>query len=341
MDNVFINLGDMVSIGQDSVSVFDSDNLISTTDALVGPQGPPGPAGPQGPQGPQGETGPAGPQGPRGFQGETGIQGPQGPQGETGPTGPQGIPGDGATIAIGSVQTVAPEYPATVSNSGTASSVILDFQIPQGVKGETGETGVAGPQGETGPQGPQGETGATGATGAQGPTGPQGPAGADGITPSITASASVSNTTGTPSCSVTKTGTDANPNFDFAFTNIKGADGQDAVITEVHTTPSSAESYYAWKYPDGKMICFGTKTMTLNISSTYQGAYYASFSAVSFADTFIDTPIVNASILQNSTLLGINYVSITSTNFTGYIWKVSASNGVTLQIKYTAYGHWK
>ena len=41
MDNVFINLSDMVSIGQDSVSVFDNDNVATTSDALVGPPGPP------------------------------------------------------------------------------------------------------------------------------------------------------------------------------------------------------------------------------------------------------------------------------------------------------------
>ena len=119
----------------------------------VGPQGIPGPRGfnglrgpqgvpgPVGPQGPAGATGPQGPQGPQGLTGATGAVGPQGPAGAIGPQGPQGE--TGATGAVG------PQGPA-------------------------GATGPQGPQGEIGPQGPQGETGATGATGA---TGPQGPAG--------------------------------------------------------------------------------------------------------------------------------------------------------------------
>lgn len=45
-------------------------------------------------------------------------------------------------------------------------------------------------------------------------------------TPVITASASVSDTVGTPAVTVTKTGTDEEPNFEFAFTNLKGERGE-------------------------------------------------------------------------------------------------------------------
>ena len=45
--------------------------------------------------------------------------------------------------------------------------------------------------------------------------------GTDGITPSITATASVDSNVGTPSVNVTKSGTDAQPNFAFAFSNLK------------------------------------------------------------------------------------------------------------------------
>lgn len=60
--------------------------------------------------------------------------------------------------------------------------------------------------------GAKGDTGATGATGA---------------TPSISATASVDSNTGTPSISVTKSGTDESPSFNFAFSNIKGESGAD------------------------------------------------------------------------------------------------------------------
>ena len=46
-----------------------------------------------------------------------------------------------------------------------------------------------------------------------------------GVTPSIAVTASVDNTTGTPSVNVTKTGTNEAPAFNFAFTGIKGSDG--------------------------------------------------------------------------------------------------------------------
>lgn len=62
----------------------------------------------------------------------------------------------------------------------------------------------------------KGETGATGATGA---------------TPNVTASASVDANTGTPAVTVTKTGTAENPNFAFAFQNLKGDAG--ATITPI------------------------------------------------------------------------------------------------------------
>lgn len=69
------------------------------------------------------------------------------------------------------------------------------------------------------------------AIGSVGPEGPAstvpGPKGEDGITPNVSVTASVDANVGTPSVTVSKSGTDANPSFDFAFHNLKGNSGQD------------------------------------------------------------------------------------------------------------------
>ena len=140
-------------------------SVIAGPRGPVGPQGIPGPRGFNGLRGPQGVPGPVGPQGPAGAtgpqgpQGETGATGAVGPQGPAGATGPQGPQGEtGATGAVG------PQGPAGAIG-------------PQGPQGETGATGAVGPQGPAGATGPQGPQGETGPQGPQGETGPQGPAG--------------------------------------------------------------------------------------------------------------------------------------------------------------------
>ena len=118
-------------------------------------------------------------------------------QGPTGPTGPAGA----ATITIGQTTTGAAGTNASVTNSGTAENVVLNFTIP---RGNTGDTGPIGPQGRQGPQGLQGNTGVAGETGPTGPTGPAGPPGTsavatfgskyDNATNNITLEANVSQT---------------------------------------------------------------------------------------------------------------------------------------------------
>ena len=78
-------------------------------------------------------------------------------------------------------------------------------------------------------QGPIGPKGDKGATGERGPQGIQGIQGATGATPIITASATVGNTTGTPTVQVVKGGTTTNPTFAFNFTNLKGAQGPQGI----------------------------------------------------------------------------------------------------------------
>lgn len=123
---------------------------------------------------------------------------------------------------------------------------------PQGEKGEKGDTGVQGPQGE---QGVQGEAGPAGEQGKQGVTftpsvgasdgkyfmkwsndgGLDNPStvywyngskGDAGVTPNITVTADVDNTSlAKPTVTVTKTGTDEAPAFNLSFVGLKGASG--------------------------------------------------------------------------------------------------------------------
>lgn len=79
-----------------------------------------------------------GDKGDTGAQGIQGVKGDKGDKGDTGAQGLQGIAGTAATIRIGSVYTGEPGTNASVSNSGTASNVVLNFTLPRGKDGVDG-----------------------------------------------------------------------------------------------------------------------------------------------------------------------------------------------------------
>ena len=83
---------------------------------------------------------------PKGDKGETGAQGVQGVQGK------DGAKGDAATIKIGTVTTGAPTSDATVSNVGTNTDAVFNFNIPRGEPGIQGEKGDTGENGKDGMQ---------------------------------------------------------------------------------------------------------------------------------------------------------------------------------------------
>ena len=101
-----------------------------------------------------------------------------------------GARGDAATIAVGTVTSVADGESATVTNSGTSQAAVFDFEIPRGPQGPQGiqgpaggpqgPQGIQGIQGEIGPQGGQGEIGPQGGQGVQGDAGDTGADGNDG-----------------------------------------------------------------------------------------------------------------------------------------------------------------
>jgi hypothetical protein len=68
--------------------------------------------------------------------------GPTGPQGNTGPTGPQG---SAATVTVGTVTSVAFGGTASVTNSGTSGSAVLDFVVVTGPQGAIGDLAATAP----------------------------------------------------------------------------------------------------------------------------------------------------------------------------------------------------
>ena len=128
-----------------SASVTNTGSSTAATLDFTIPAGAAGGAGPPGPTGPASTVA-----GPPGGSGPPGGAGPPGPGG---PPGGNGSPGSAGTIAIGTVNSVPNSSPAAVSNTGTTTAAVLDFNIPKGNDGAAGPPGPTGPDGPTGPQG--------------------------------------------------------------------------------------------------------------------------------------------------------------------------------------------
>lgn len=219
-----------------------------------------------------------------GLKGEQGEQGVQGIPGQDGTNGTDGVTPDiSATASITNTSGV-PSVTVTKTGTDEAPNFAFAFENLKGEQGIQGEQGVQGAPGQDGTypditatasvdqttgipsvvvtrSGTEDEPnfdfafsnlkGAQGDQGVPGRDGTDGVNGADGVTPLISASGSVDNNVGIPNVVITRSGTEAAPNFDFAFHNLKGDPGTNGVPTggtagQVLTKSSSVDYDCAW-----------------------------------------------------------------------------------------------
>lgn len=113
--------------------------------------------GPRGEPGRDGAKGEKGDPGAKGDKGDPGAPGARGEKGEKGDPGRDGSPGATGATPRFTVTAVTGEAgtAASVTQSGTAENPMVEFTIPQGVKGDTGAPGEKGEKGDPGKDAPQ------------------------------------------------------------------------------------------------------------------------------------------------------------------------------------------
>lgn len=113
--------------------------------------------GPRGEPGRDGAKGEKGDPGAKGDKGDPGAPGARGEKGEKGDPGRDGSPGATGATPRFTVTAVTGEAgtAASVTQSGTAENPMVEFTIPQGMKGDTGATGEKGEKGDPGKDAPQ------------------------------------------------------------------------------------------------------------------------------------------------------------------------------------------
>lgn len=100
----------------------------------------------------------------------------------------------------------------------------------------------------------------------------------------------------------------------------------------------------AWKFPDGKMIVFGAKYNGYSATGSYEGSYYTGTGdnlTNVFAATFYAAPKLIVTLEYNSGLLGFTTTGISTTGFSGYIWKEQSKSNMGVTVHFVAIGRWK
>lgn len=236
MEDILIDLGNSVSIDTSDVFVGADQDIVSESEALVGPPGPPGPQGVPGRDGVDGQAATV-------TVGSTTTTSP-GTNANVTNSGtssaavlnfsiPRGNQGEAATVSVGTTTTGAAGSNASVTNSGTTSDAILDFTIPQGIAGNAATITVGSVQ-TVAPEYPATVTN-SGTTSAavldfnipRGNDGAQGDPGQPGQAATVTVGSTTTGAAGT-NASVTNSGTTSAAVLDFTIPRgADGADGQD------------------------------------------------------------------------------------------------------------------
>ena len=166
------------------------------------------------------------------------LTGPQGPKGDPGEPGRDGV---SPTINIGETNTLSAGVPASVTNTGSDTNLILNFGIPQGPQGEQGLPGVNGTDGS------------------------------DGITPTITIG-----TTYTldpdQSASVTNTGTDTDLILNFGIPQGKQGDNvgclsNPTIVEELPETADPDTFYFVPKTYTDTTVTGNNLTLTIGYNA--------------------------------------------------------------------------
>lgn len=141
----------MAAIGELTSSANGFDQPVSQTLRVRFEKLMQGPRGEPGRDGEKGEKGDPGERGEKGDKGDTGVQGEKGEKGDPGRDGSPGATGATPRFTVTAV-TGAAGTAASVTQSGTAENQMVEFTIPQGMKGDTGEKGEKGDPGKDAPQ---------------------------------------------------------------------------------------------------------------------------------------------------------------------------------------------